>query len=187
MHLDFARIKQIPIVQVVNRYKVQLRFSGRSATAICPLPSHKKDEKERTFSIKMDENFWQCFSSSCRAGQKKGGDVIDFVAIMEHCRPVEAAQKLAEWYNITPKIGPANGSGSTNGKIVEHASFKEKAPATGRTGYMTEVDAWWSELRIRREDEDEVSHSARMLKEVKARLLSSYRAGQSKVAPAARQ
>jgi DNA primase len=182
MQLDFQRIKQIPIVQVVNRYRVQLRFSGRSATAICPLPTHKPDDKERTFSIRLDDNYFQCFSSSCRAGQKKGGDVIDFVSIMEHCRPVEAAQKLAEWHGVNckpPTKAIVNGSSTAEKPIVNHASFKEKAPATGRTGYMTEVDAWWTELRIRHEDEDEVSHSARMLKEVKARLLSSYKAGQS--------
>jgi len=166
MQLDFAEIKRIRIAEVCARYRVQLRFSGRAATAVCPLPTHKKDDKERTFSIEMDRNFFQCFSASCNRanGGKRGGDVIDFVALMENCRPREAAEKLAEWHGMAAPR--------------EHASVKP-APTSAASGYMASVDAWWEELRQRRDGEDDATFWHRVLTGVKSKLLESYRNGRS--------
>jgi DNA primase len=176
MSLDFQEVKKIPLVEVLNRYRVPLRFSGRSATAVCPLPSHKQGEKERTFSIELDRNFFQCFSRSCNAANrgKRGGDVIDFVAIMEHCRPVEAAQKLAEWHGLMPAYRASESPLQTK----EHASMKP-TPTSAASGYMASVDAWFEELRIRRDGEDDSVYWKRILSAVKERLLQSFRNGKA--------
>src|ERR1019366_2262100 len=100
--LDFKEIKQIRITDVLGRYHVALKFKGQWATCICPLPTHKAGDKGRNFSVNVAQNYWRCFSESCNAnnGGKKGGDVINLVALLENCRESEAAQKLATWYGI---------------------------------------------------------------------------------------
>ena len=99
--LDFQRIKEIPIVEIVARYGVQLRFRGEWGAAICPLPSHKPSEKEKTFSVSTSQNYFKCFSASCneQAGCR-GGDAINFVALMDNSSQLAAAKKLAGWFGI---------------------------------------------------------------------------------------
>src|ERR1017187_8689221 len=101
MSLDFTRLKAIPISDVVGKYGIQLRFRGEWGSAICPLPSHKKGEKEKTFSVNTLQNYWKCFSASCNESAGcKGGDTINFVALMDGSTQLAAAKKLAEWFNI---------------------------------------------------------------------------------------
>jgi hypothetical protein len=57
MSLDFQRMKAIPISEVVGRYGVQLRYRGEWGAATCPFATHKKAEKERTFSINTEKNY----------------------------------------------------------------------------------------------------------------------------------
>src|ERR1700721_2817725 len=101
--LDFEAIKRIPVAGVATgRYHLQLAHKGDYATCICPLPTHKRGDRSRSFSINQKGNYWRCFSETCNAnnGGKRGGDVINFVALMDGCREKDAAQKLADWYAI---------------------------------------------------------------------------------------
>jgi DNA primase len=102
MSLDFARIKEIKLVDIMGRYGITLRFKGEYAAAICPLSTHKEGDTSKSFSINLVGNYWRCFSESCNAnnGGKKGGDVINFVALKEGISQLEAAKKLAAWYGI---------------------------------------------------------------------------------------
>lgn len=102
MALDFQRIKEIPIADVCARYKIALRYRGEWGSAMCPLPTHKQGEREKTFSISTAKNYWKCFSASCneKAGCK-GGDVINLVALMGGCSQLAAAKTLAEWFHVT--------------------------------------------------------------------------------------
>ena len=92
--LDFARIKEIKLTNVLARYKIALRFKGEYAVCACPLPTHKQRDTGKSFSINLAGNYWRCFSDSCNAnnGGKRGGDVINFVALMDGCREKDAAQ-----------------------------------------------------------------------------------------------
>src|ERR1019366_10708476 len=102
------------------RYHVALKFKGQWATCICPLPTHKAGDKGRNFSVNVAQNYWRCFSESCNAnnGGKRGGDVINFVALMENCREKDAAQKLSDWYNI--------GQSKTPQRMAEGSKEKPK-------------------------------------------------------------
>ena len=42
------------------------------------------------------KNAFNCFSSDCKAK----GNVLDFVAAMEHCTVKDAALKLADWFKV---------------------------------------------------------------------------------------
>jgi hypothetical protein len=85
MKLDFNRIKEIKLIEVMGRYKIPLRFKAEYAAACCPLPTHKKGDSSKSFSINLSGNYWRCFSDSCNAnnGGKRGGDCINFVALMD--------------------------------------------------------------------------------------------------------
>jgi DNA primase len=100
--LDFNRIKEIKLTDVLARYKIALRYKTDYAICACPLPTHKQGDNSKSFSINLTGNYWRCFSDSCNAnnGGKRGGNVINFVALMEGCREKDAARKLADWYGV---------------------------------------------------------------------------------------
>ena len=70
--------------------------------ARCPLPSHKPNDKDKNFSMNVEQNYWRCFSDSCNAanGGKRDGDVINLVALLENCTNWQAPQKIAEWCGL---------------------------------------------------------------------------------------
>jgi len=194
MKLDFQRIKEIRIVEVLGRYHIPLKFQGVWGSAVCPLPSHKQGEKERSFSVNTEQNYWKCFSSSCneKAG-KKGGDVINFVALMENCSQLDAAKKLAEWFNVNPLSSdskPLVNKEKPPAHMEQGASETKPQKATSDNngssdsvkdvpakGYMGDVDAWFTELFKRQEKEVDCDYWKRVRNGVKARLVLSYRNG----------
>jgi hypothetical protein len=74
--LDFPRIKEIKLTDVLARYKIPLRFRQDYAVCACPLPTHKPGDNSKSFSINLAGNYWRCFSDSCNANNsgKRGGD-----------------------------------------------------------------------------------------------------------------
>src|ERR1035441_8111511 len=182
MSLDFARLKAIPISDVVGRYGIQLRYRAEWGSAICPLPSHKKGEKEKTFSVNTLQNYWKCFSASCNeTAGCKGGDTINFVALMDGSTQLTAAKKLAEWFGIAEtKTAPL--------QIVRRREEKpepqkttiddNKSAVAVKSNYMSLIDAWLDELIKPRGDESESDYWKRLRKEVKTKLVLSYKAGQ---------
>jgi hypothetical protein len=49
--------------------------------------------------LNLQKNIWCCKSTSCnQIAKKKGGDVLDFVALMEQTPVLSAAKKLLEWF-----------------------------------------------------------------------------------------
>ena len=183
MSLDFQRIKEIRMVDVCGRYQIALKFRGDYANAPCPLPTHKDGDKGKSFSINLGGNYWRCFSDSCNAnnGGKRGGDVINFVALMENCREKDAAQKLADWYGVgKEKAAPRMETRpETKPKTnIQNAISKSEA-SSDSVKYMASVDAWYDEVSVRLPDESADDHRKRILKGLKAKLLESYRAGKA--------
>ena len=187
MSLDFNRIKEIKLVDIMGRYGIPLRFKGEYAAAICPLPTHKEGDTQKSFSINLPGNYWRCFSESCNAnnGGKKGGDCINFVALKEGISQLEAAKRLASWYGIADTTKTA----ATQTKTPQHmaSGSSEKQPAkdslenTSRSEnvkYMQEVEAWFYTLVVRGDQESDEDYWARILKGVKTKLVESYRSGQ---------
>jgi DNA primase len=179
--LDFNRIKEIKLTDVVARYKIALRFRDEYAVCACPLPTHKHGDTGKSFSIHLGGNYWRCFSDSCNAnnGGKRGGDVINFVALMEGCRERDAAQKLAQWYGVPESKTPQHMAEASKEKPKTNTSSSIPNITTSNGSakrYMAETEAWFRELCVYG-DESEDAYQARILKGLKNRCYESYQRG----------
>jgi DNA primase len=91
--VDFKTIKQaVTIEQVLGRYGVKLRRSGKELRGACPI---HRGEGTDTFHANTDKNAFHCFS--CQAK----GNVLDLVAAMERCSLRDAALKVRDWFSIS--------------------------------------------------------------------------------------
>jgi DNA primase len=98
--VDFKAIKQrVGIADVLARYRVNLvRVNQTAMRGGCPLPSHSSGSKN-TFYVNEAKSVWYCHSESCKKnGARAGGNVIDFVALMEQCSVYDAAKRIEEWF-----------------------------------------------------------------------------------------
>jgi DNA primase len=106
--VDFGTLKtNVLIGAVLEKYGVKYRQpNAEYLRADCPLPSHTSKESKGSFAVNLQKNIWCCKSTSCNdVAKKKGGDVLDFVSLMEQTSVLNAAKKLLEWF-------PQNGSKS---------------------------------------------------------------------------
>jgi len=94
--VDFKAVKDaVDIQMVLGHYGVKgLTKSGDELRGACPI--HKGSARSKNFTVNIRKNAFNCFSKDCKAR----GNVLDFVAAMEHCDVRDAALKLAEWFKI---------------------------------------------------------------------------------------
>jgi DNA primase len=113
--VDFKEIKErVSIEAMLGHYNVRLRrVNQESMRGNCPLPMHSSEKSKETFIIQTVKNIWTCQSSSCVDGRsgKKGGNILDFVALMENCSIRDAAVKLRDWFLVT-NANPESRKGS---------------------------------------------------------------------------
>ena len=193
--LDFAEVKKIRLTDVLGRYGIRLRYRGDWANAPCPLPTHKEGDKGRNFTINVSQNYWRCFSESCNAnnGGRKGGDCINFVALMENCRERDAAQKLAEWFNLGAPKKPPQAEHKTGahmerrdaaGEVVSKQTNPTSATrssdgnpsaiAVKGMGYMHDVGLWLDEVLKGIPDEEQRKVAKKL---IAAKIIESYKNG----------
>lgn len=107
-YVDFKQVKAAASLESVARWRygvVLRRMNGSHERGKCPLPSHPAGDDAKSFSVNTQKGVWICHSTVCakyRRG-KKGGDVIEFVAIMESCSLRDAGLMLAGWFGIDSK------------------------------------------------------------------------------------
>ncbi len=180
--LNFEAIKKIHVTDVATgQYHLQLTHKGEYATCTCPLPTHKQGDRSRSFSINLNGNYWRCFSETCNAnnGRKKGGDVINLVALMEGCGMKEAAERLSGWYGVGQIKTPqrmAEGS-KPKPETEMQRTIQNPTASSDSVKYMQGIDAWFDELFKRREKEVDVDYWKRTRNGVKAKLIESFRNG----------
>ncbi len=97
--VDFRAVKQAVSLQAVLRhYQVPgLRRRRDQLAGRCPLHQGKRDD---SFRVSLSKNAFHCFA--CQAS----GNVLDFVAAMEHCSLREAALRLEQWFGAAAPIAP---------------------------------------------------------------------------------
>jgi hypothetical protein len=180
--LDFEVIKKIRVVEVCGRYGIQLRYRGDFATAVCKLPTHKPRDKGRTFSVNVAENYWRCFSDSCNAKNsgRKGGDVINLVALLEKCSEYQAAEKLAAWYGLDNK--KAVGSSGTKPERSNGVVVQSQVTTSSKNGkpqrFMQTIDDWFDALVVRGDQEiDDAAYWKRIKNAFKSRLIQNWKDG----------
>jgi len=101
--VDFKEVKlAVSMEMVLGYYGIEIRkVNGSSWRGKCPLPAHTGDS-ESSFSVNTDKNAWACHVGSCVKARdgRKGGNVLDFVAVMEGCSVRDAALKLQNWFSV---------------------------------------------------------------------------------------
>jgi hypothetical protein len=91
--IDFSKVKRnVAIEHVLERYGVALKKSGRQFAGCCPIHG---GSNPRAFVVSPEKNAWRCF-----ADYNRGGSVIDLVAELEDVSPLEAAQRLIDWFDL---------------------------------------------------------------------------------------
>ncbi|MBX9660412.1 MAG: toprim domain-containing protein [Nitrospiraceae bacterium] len=105
--VDFRIVKErVSMQAILDHYNVRLRQANQhSLRGKCPLPTHSSEKSAESFSVQTEKNIWACQSASCAGSRqgKKGGNILDFVSVMENCSIREAAQKLHGWFlSATP-------------------------------------------------------------------------------------
>jgi DNA primase len=86
--VNFGAIKNaVTMEQALARCGILLKAAGLDTLrGQCPLPMHESDSSH-SFSVDTRRNIWACHSESCirNRGGGIGGNVLDFVALMERC------------------------------------------------------------------------------------------------------
>jgi hypothetical protein len=178
--LDFQRIKEIKLTDVLARYKIPLRFRSDYAVCACPLPIHKPNDTSKSFSVNLRQNYWRCFSESCNENNsgKRGGDVINFVALMEGCRERDAAQKLADWFGVRETKTPTHIEQGRRTTQPQQNAIENPSNSSDSVKYMASIDLWLEASIGPHEGEPEDEYWKRLRKSFKSKLVESYRAGQ---------
>ena len=115
-YVDFHAVKQaVTMVQVLDHYKLTERFQrkGDSLSGACPL---HKGENPTQFRVSVSKNCWNCFGDC-----KRGGNVLDFVSLMEGVTIREAAIRISDWFNVVSEK-----------PTKKAASSEEKQPAPSK-------------------------------------------------------
>ena len=102
--VDFKMVKEaVSMEMVLIRYSIKLhRVNATYLRGTCPLPTHNTEGSQNSFGVSTDKNAWACHVKSCveARGGSKGGNVLDFVAVMESCTIRDGALKLQEWFGV---------------------------------------------------------------------------------------
>jgi hypothetical protein len=108
--VDFSAIKQnISFLTILEHYNLLAEFKKKSDKLTGPCPIHKGDSKT-AFHIDLNKNAYKCFTRCKSKGFKGGGNIIDFVAEMEHLGVLregikKAAHFILEWTGHEAKGG----------------------------------------------------------------------------------
>lgn len=96
--VDFAFLReQVSMQQVLEHLGLlgSLRGRGLQRRGACPIHG-KSSDPQRTFSVHLGKNIFQCFHADCGAQ----GNVLDFWAALQRLPLYEAALHLAETFHL---------------------------------------------------------------------------------------
>jgi len=115
--VDFKKVKgAVDMQMVLDHYGIKgMTKSGDELRGGCPI--HKGSPRSKNFSVNLLKNAFKCFSSECKAK----GNVLDFVAAMEHCDVRSAALKLPDWFKIGESDQSSSEHAKSNGELTEVA------------------------------------------------------------------
>jgi len=103
--VDFKAVKEgVSMEMALARYGIRLRRISRDyLRGACPLPAHQSWSSNESFIVNTQKNIWSCQSTSCIAarGGRVGGNVLDFVALMDSCSIRDAALSLQRSFGGT--------------------------------------------------------------------------------------
>jgi hypothetical protein len=104
--IDYAFLRrQLSLEQVLRHLGLFQQLRGRGPQRRGPCPVHgQAGDSGRTFSVHLGNNIFQCFQPECAAH----GNVLDLWAAIHHLPLYEAAQHLADTFQLpgTEKRNP---------------------------------------------------------------------------------
>lgn len=147
--VDFKQIKgEVTLVQVLERYRLMDSFqrSGDRLSGACPI---HKGTNVTQFRVSISRNCFNCFGSCGR-----GGNVIDFVSLMEDIPFREAAVLLQSWFlpgapvpeYRRPSVSPERPA------VASSPVVGEEIPHDGEGVYLNENVPLSFELKTLRQD-----------------------------------
>lgn len=169
--VDFRTVKAaVSMQQVLDHYRIRLRkVNATYLRGKCPLPMHTSQGSGDSFGVDLSKQAWACQSDSCvkARGGRKGGNVLEFVALKEGLTVRDAALKLAEWFKVESP-GPEIGSTKT-GATKPHPKPESAKPEEGNVEPIVEpnkpltfalkgVDPTHAYLKSRGISEETASH-----------------------------
>jgi hypothetical protein len=100
-YVDFKQIKEVVSIEIAlsEMYNYLLRkVNAVTLRGSCPLPTHPFGISDDSFSVNTEKQVWICHNPKCQKTRKgrKGGDVIELIAVLENCTLREAGVKLGE-------------------------------------------------------------------------------------------
>ena len=91
--VDFSYVvKNVPILDVMAHYGVELRQEGKGYRGACPIHANGKKGQ---FSVLPEKGIFRCFADCGTSG-----NVIKFVELKEKCPPRDAALLLTQWFGL---------------------------------------------------------------------------------------
>ena len=177
--IDFKAVKNlVGFSRVLDHYGISLKGSTQ-LRGPCPLPTHNSKDSRWSFNVNLERDIWCCKSASCIAARngKEGGNILDFICVMEKCSLKDGATKIVQWF------GQPNGE-----KKPEPKKPETKQPDLGGhlpetvakdLPYMQQVEQWWAKLHKLQPNESDEDYHKRVLNGIKSKLLESWRAGKA--------
>lgn len=100
--VDISRVRQrVNIEQVLIHLGLLSQLHGPSRQRRGPCPLHDRvDARERTFSVHLDKNVFQCFAAGCTPGCHASGNTLDLWAALHRCSVAQAAQQIASAFAL---------------------------------------------------------------------------------------
>jgi DNA primase len=136
--VSFDEIKRtVSLHMVIERYGIPLRRVGpNTLRGKCPLPTHNSEKSKESFTATLSKGVggaWACQSQSCVKNRGRvGGNVLDFVAVMESCSVRDAAIRLQSWF-LVPAAGQLIRQ-SGKEPVAEISAGKEPKPELSSKG-----------------------------------------------------
>lgn len=174
--IDFREVKaRVSLASVLARYRVEVKGNGQGR-ADCVFPSHSGGRG--TLSVNHEKNVWKCFGA-CPG--RKGGNVLDFVALMERCTIKESAEKLVEWFLASSNsLTTAPEPKKTEASPERDASRESLTKPVEEKGWIKAQDSWIDQLFVLQPGDTEETWKKRVRREIKTNLIISFANGQKK-------
>lgn len=94
-YVDFKAVKEaVAMEHVLQHYGILDDFKGKGDSLSGPCPIHNGTNPTQ-FRVSISKDCWNCFGDC-----KRGGNVLDFVALKENVSIQKAAILLCEWFNL---------------------------------------------------------------------------------------
>lgn len=125
-YVDFKAVKaSVSMLQILDHFGLTERFkrNGDSLSGTCPLHN---GENPTQFRVSVSKNCWNCFGQC-----KRGGNVLDFVAIKEGVSIRQAALHISEWFGLEFDAPLNNSEAKTSDSKPPRKASKPKAEENG--------------------------------------------------------